>query len=200
MVARNRDDTQDPSACEYIRLQYRNPKRAGGQAWSVWITFERPRANRIKRTAVYSKNSCFVETFCAWVRRVGHAAYADGPDARGMNDDIRTYGQTPFITETGYAPMRKHMAAAISDVLVASGFMSKDEARSHETRAHAESAWRHTNAPQLNAQAISVRTMHSDSTWKKAYFIPQAQRVRKAYEALNDQQRSDLRWCELLRM
>ena len=200
MVTRSGDDTLDPNACEYIRLQYRNPKRAGGQAWSDWVTLERPRATRIKRTATYAKNSCFVEAFCAWARRVGQSAYADGPDARGMNVDVRAYGQTPFVTETGYAPMRKHMAAAICDTLVASGFMSKDEARSHETRAHAESAWRHIDAPQLDAQAISVRTMHSGSTWKKAYFIPQVQRVRTAYESLNDQQRSDLRWCELLRM
>ena len=80
------------------------------------------------------------------------------------------------------------MAVAIKNVLIQSTFMSADEARSHATRAHAESAWQHCDAPQFSEKNVHDRT----KMWNSTYFVP------RAWDALSSDLRSTIRWCELL--
>ena len=200
MLDRKGDDTVSPTACERLRIRYAKPKKAGGQLWSDWHIFERTRAKHIKQPGSYARRVCTVQTFCDWVDRVGSAAFDGGPAPKGSNKDSAHYGTSPFITSTGFDPMRTHMAAAIKGALIKSGFVSEDDARSHMTRAHAESAWRSFDASQHGDNEISLRTMHSKTTWKTSYFVPPVQRAVSAYKKLSDAQRSDIRWPELLRL
>jgi len=116
------------------------------------------------------------------------------------NKDLDRYGDTPFRSETGFAPIRSHMAVAIKNVLIQSTFMSADEARSHATRAHAESAWQHCDAPQFSEKNIHDRTLHGTKMWASTYFVPRVQRVKEAWDTLSTNLRSTIRWCELLRL
>ena len=200
MLTRGGEATREPRLCHSITLRFKKPKTAGGSPWSKWLTFERVRAAHAKMRALQAKQVCFVECFANWVARVGAVAFDDGPAPKGRNKDLDRYGDTPFRSETGFAPIRSHMAVAIKNVLIQSTFMSADEARSHATRAHAESAWQHCDAPQFSEKNIHDRTLHGTKMWASTYFVPRVQRVKEAWDTLSTNLRSTIRWCELLRL
>jgi hypothetical protein len=99
---------------------------------------------------------CFVDCFAIWVTRAGAVAFVNVPAPKGENKVLDRYGDTPFRSETGFAPIRSNMAVAIKDVLIQSTFVSADEARSHATRARADSAWQHCDAQQFSEKTFTI--------------------------------------------